>query len=177
MALARGARFGPYEIADSIGAGGMGEVYRAVDTDLKRDVAIKVLPPAFVSDGDRLARFQREAEVLATLNHPNIAHVYGLQRADGVQALGNAGDDCVAATRLAVPALAFLMLRDTGTGEIFGRATANVFAWSNIAVIISALLRRRLEEIGLGVELDPLLICRRYIYARRSSPAVWWAVC
>jgi Tol biopolymer transport system component len=87
MALARGARFGPYEIADSIGAGGMGEVYRAVDLELKRDVAIKVLPPSFVTDGDRLARFQREAEVLAALNHPNVAHIYGLQKTDGMQAL------------------------------------------------------------------------------------------
>jgi serine/threonine protein kinase len=87
MALARGARFGPYEIADCIGAGGMGEVYRALDTDLKRDVAIKVLPPSFLTDSDRLARFQREAEVLAALNHPNIAHVYGVHRTDGVHAL------------------------------------------------------------------------------------------
>ena len=87
MALARGARFGPYEIVDSIGVGGMGEVYRAVDTVLKRHVAIKVLPPSFLTDADRLARFQREAEVLAALNHPNIAHLYGLEKADGVHAL------------------------------------------------------------------------------------------
>jgi len=83
MALTPGTRFGPYEIAAAIGAGGMGEVYRARDTSLKRDVAIKVLPAALANDTDRLARFQREAEVVASLNHPNIAHVYGLERGDG----------------------------------------------------------------------------------------------
>jgi serine/threonine protein kinase len=87
MSLALGARFGPYEVTDSIGSGGMGEVYRAVDRSLKRDVAIKVLPASFASDADRLARFQREAEVLAALNHPSIAHVYGLETAGGVHAL------------------------------------------------------------------------------------------
>jgi serine/threonine protein kinase len=80
MSLVSGTRLGSYEILSALGAGGMGEVYRARDTRLKRDVAIKVLPRAFAQDPDRLARFQREAEVLATLNHPNIAHVYGLDR-------------------------------------------------------------------------------------------------
>src|SRR6476659_266167 len=70
-----------------IGVGGMGEVYRATDTNLKRSVAIKVLPSALASDVERLARFQREAEVLALLSHPNIAAVYGLERAGGVTAL------------------------------------------------------------------------------------------
>jgi eukaryotic-like serine/threonine-protein kinase len=79
MALAVGARLGPYEILSAIGAGGMGEVYRARDTKLKRDVALKVLPEAFASNVDRMARFQREAEVLASLNHPNIAHLYGVE--------------------------------------------------------------------------------------------------
>jgi len=79
MTLTSGARVGPYEIFSALGAGGMGEVDRARDTRLKRDVAVKVLPDAFASDPDRLARFQREAEVLATLNHPNIAAVYGLE--------------------------------------------------------------------------------------------------
>ena len=81
MTLGPGARLGPYEIVALIGAGGMGEVYRARDTRLKRDVAIKVLSDAFAQDPDRLARFQREAELLATLNHPNIAAVYGLEQA------------------------------------------------------------------------------------------------
>ena len=79
MSLERGTRLGPYEIESVLGAGGMGEVYRAHDTRLKRDVAIKVLPAAFAQDPDRIARLQREAEVLATLNHPNIAAVYGFE--------------------------------------------------------------------------------------------------
>ena len=74
--LSAGTRLGPYEILAPLGAGGMGEVYRARDTKLKREVAIKVLPEAFSHDADRLARFQREAELLATLNHPNVAAVY-----------------------------------------------------------------------------------------------------
>ena len=72
LALTLGARIGPYEILSSLGAGGMGEVYRATDTNLKRVVAIKVLPESVAADKDRLARFQREAEVLASLNRPNI---------------------------------------------------------------------------------------------------------
>ena len=83
MALNPGTRFGPYEIVEKIGAGGMGEVYRATDTVLKRDVAVKVLPASFANDRDRLDRFQREAEVLASLNHPNIAQIYGLEKTDG----------------------------------------------------------------------------------------------
>ena len=87
MALTPGVRFGCYEILDAIGVGGMGEVYRARDTKLHRDVAIKVLPDAVAHDPDRIARFRREAQVLASINHPNIAHVCGLEEADGVAAL------------------------------------------------------------------------------------------
>jgi eukaryotic-like serine/threonine-protein kinase len=87
MALAPGTRLGSYEITGGIGAGGMGEVYRARDTKLDRDVAIKVLPELFATDIDRLARFEREAKTLAALNHPNIAQVFGLEHADGVRAL------------------------------------------------------------------------------------------
>ena len=79
MSFAAGTRFGSYELTSAIGAGGMGEVYRATDTRLKRQVAIKVLPASVASDGDRLARFQREAEVLAALNHPGIAAIYGIE--------------------------------------------------------------------------------------------------
>src|ERR1700736_2095041 len=79
MILEPGVRVGPYEILAPIGAGGMGEVYRARDTKLKRDVALKVLPEAFARDRERMARFQREAEVLAALNHPNIAAIYGVE--------------------------------------------------------------------------------------------------
>ena len=87
MALALGTRLGPYEITALIGMGGMGEVYQATDTNLKRTVAIKVLPDALAADPERLARFQREAEVLASLNHPNIAAIHGLERAAGLIAL------------------------------------------------------------------------------------------
>src|SRR6266852_4998890 len=79
MPLSVGTRLGPYEILAPIGAGGMGEVYRARDTKLKRDVALKVLSEAFARDPGRMARFQREAEVLASLNHPNISHIYGVE--------------------------------------------------------------------------------------------------
>src|SRR5438477_12807107 len=76
MPLAPGTRLGPYEIVAPLGAGGMGEVYRARDARLGRDVAIKALPAAFAADLERLARFQREAQTLASLNHPNIAAIY-----------------------------------------------------------------------------------------------------
>jgi serine/threonine protein kinase len=80
MRLSPGTRIGPYEIAALIGAGGMGEVYRATDTNLKRTVAIKVLPDSLATNTERLARFQREAEVLASLNHPNIAQIHGFEQ-------------------------------------------------------------------------------------------------
>ena len=79
MALSSGSRLASYEIVAPLGAGGMGEVYRARDTKLNRDVAIKVLPDEFAADADRLARFSREAQVLASLNHPNIAAIYGIE--------------------------------------------------------------------------------------------------
>src|SRR5256885_8634376 len=79
MPLSAGARLGPYEVQSALGAGGMGEVYRARDSRLRREVAIKILPEAFAGDPDRIARFQREAELLAALNHPNIACGYGVE--------------------------------------------------------------------------------------------------
>ena len=87
MPLAAGTSLGHYTITAPLGAGGMGEVYRARDTKLDRDVALKVLPEAFTSDPERLARFEREAKVLASLNHPHIGHIYGLEEADGIKAL------------------------------------------------------------------------------------------
>lgn len=87
MSIAAGTKLGPYEIVSAIGAGGMGEVYRAHDTKLNRDVALKILPEAFTSDADRLARFTREAQTLASLNHPHIAQIYGLEESAGVRAL------------------------------------------------------------------------------------------
>ena len=83
MPILPGRRLGPYEILSAIGAGGMGEVYRAHDTKLGRDVAIKVLPEAFANDPERLSRFQREAKMLAALNHPNIATIHGLEQSGG----------------------------------------------------------------------------------------------
>ena len=87
MALHPGTTLGSYSVTAKIGEGGMGEVYRARDTKLDRDVALKVLPQAFTDDPDRLARFEREAKVLASLNHPNIGHIYGLEEAEGQKAL------------------------------------------------------------------------------------------
>jgi len=96
LALTPGTRLGAYDITAPIGEGGMGQVYRATDAKLKRQVAIKVLAPSLAGDADRLARFQREAEVLASLNHPNIAAIYGLEESGGITALVMelvAGDD------------------------------------------------------------------------------------
>src|SRR5260221_9232740 len=87
MALTAGTRLGPYEITAPLGAGGMGEVYRATDTKLGRQVALKVLSAALAADAQYIVRFQREAQVLASLNHPNIAAIYGLEDSGGVRAL------------------------------------------------------------------------------------------
>jgi eukaryotic-like serine/threonine-protein kinase len=87
MTLAPGTRLGPYEILTPLGAGGMGEVYRATDTKLGREVAIKVLPETFAADPERMARFEREAKVLASLNHPNIGAIYGLEHSSQTRAL------------------------------------------------------------------------------------------
>src|SRR5215217_1771057 len=85
--LSDGTMIGPYRIDRRLGAGGMGEVYRAHDTRLGRDVAIKVLPPLFTADADRLVRFEREARLLASLNHPNIAAIYGIEEHGGMTGL------------------------------------------------------------------------------------------
>ena len=87
MSLSAGTHLGPYEILARIGAGGMGEVYRARDNRLKRDVALKVLPEAIARDTQRMARFERQAQLLASLNHPNIAALYGVEDSGGGRAL------------------------------------------------------------------------------------------
>ena len=87
MALTVGSRLGHYDVTALIGEGGMGQVYQATDTKLNRQVALKILPEAFATDPDRLARFQREAQVLASLNHPNIAAIHGLEDSEGTKAL------------------------------------------------------------------------------------------
>ena len=92
MSLQAGHKLAHYEILEPIGKGGMGEVYRARDGKLGRDVAIKVLPDEFAQDEERLRRFQREAKVLASLNHPNIASIYGLEQSDETHYLVSFGD-------------------------------------------------------------------------------------
>ena len=87
MSLAEGTRIGAYQILGPLGAGGMGEVYRATDTRLGRDVALKVLPEAVAHDADRLARFEREARMVAALNHPNIVTLYSIEEAGGIRFL------------------------------------------------------------------------------------------
>jgi serine/threonine protein kinase len=87
MSFPLGSRLGPYEIVAPLGAGGMGEVYRARDTKLNRDVALKMSPAAFIHDPERLARFRREAQVLASLNYPHIGAIYGLDEANNTQFL------------------------------------------------------------------------------------------
>src|SRR5258708_20034340 len=87
MSLRIGQQLGSYEIASLLGRGGMGEVYQARDTKLKREVAIKILPVEFSRDPERVSRFQREAEVLASLNHPNIATIHGVEEARGLRFL------------------------------------------------------------------------------------------
>src|SRR5207244_11304999 len=85
MPLSEGSRIGPYEVVAPLGAGGMGEVWRARDPRLGRDVAIKALPEAFAPDPERLARFERAAKLLASLNHPNIGSIYGLEESEGLR--------------------------------------------------------------------------------------------
>jgi serine/threonine protein kinase len=94
MPLTSGTRLGVYEVLSAIGAGGMGEVYKARDTRLNRDVAVKVLPNVVAADPERLARFEREAQLLAALNHPNIAQVYGLE--DSIPSTAQGQAPCLA---------------------------------------------------------------------------------
>ena len=88
MALEVGTRLGHYDVTSLLGEGGMGQVWQATDTQLNRQVALKILPDAFAADPDRLARFEREAKVLASLNHPNIATIYGIEESESTRAHG-----------------------------------------------------------------------------------------
>ena len=87
MALSPGTRLGHYNVTALLGEGGMGQVWQATDTQLNREVALKILPDVFAADPDRLARFKREAQILASLNHPNIAAIYGIEESDDTRAL------------------------------------------------------------------------------------------
>jgi serine/threonine protein kinase len=100
MAVSAGTRLGPYAIVAPLGAGGMGEVYRARDTKLERDVAIKILPELLAAEPDRIARFEREVKTLAALNHPHIAAIYGVEEASGIE--GAAGDQRAASPTITV---------------------------------------------------------------------------
>ena len=119
MALSEGTKIGPYEVIGLIGQGGMGEVWQGRDTKLDRDVALKVLPEAFTSDPDRLARFEREAKVLASLNHPNIGSIYGLEEAEGVRALVL---ELVEGPTLADPCRPHAGAGDGRRSDLFGRS-------------------------------------------------------
>ncbi|TDI27277.1 MAG: hypothetical protein E2P06_00895 [Acidobacteria bacterium] len=88
MSLSTGTRLGHYDVTSLLGEGGMGQVWQATDTQLNRQVALKILPDAFAADPDRLARFEREAKVLASLNHPNIATIYGIEESESTRAHG-----------------------------------------------------------------------------------------
>ncbi len=109
MPLSPGTRLGVYEVVEKIGAGGMGDVYRARDTKLDRDVALKVLPDLFANDPERLARFQREAKVLASLNHPNIGSIYGLEEAEPSTAEGAGSGQALVLELIEGPTLADLI--------------------------------------------------------------------
>ena len=106
--IAPGTRLGPYEVSAQIGEGGMGVVYRATDSRLGREVAVKILPETFAHDPERMARFEREAKTLASLNHPNIAQVYGFEKWNDTYALVMelVGDQCVVRERSSGPAAA-----------------------------------------------------------------------
>ena len=114
MSLTPGTRLGPYEVTAQIGVGGMGEVYKATDTNLKRAVAIKVLPASVAADAERLARFQREAEVLASLNHPNTAQIHGLEKSDPSPGSGQAAIRALVMELVEGPTLADRIRRPEG---------------------------------------------------------------
>ena len=143
MSLEPGSRLGAYEIVSLLGAGGMGEVYRAKDTRLKREVAIKVLPDAFASDPDRLARFQREAELLATLNHPNIGSVYGFEQTDPSTGSGQAS------------AIVLELIEGDTLADRIQRGPLQVKAALNIALQIAEALEAAHERGVIHRDLKP----------------------
>jgi dipeptidyl aminopeptidase/acylaminoacyl peptidase len=130
MTIAAGARIGPYEITAPLGQGGMGEVYKARDGRLQRDVAIKVLPPLFASDPERMARFEREAQVLAALNHPNIAQIHGVEENTGVRVSPD-GRWVAYETTSTGPSHVFVMSTDGGGPVQVSARTAEVPRWSH----------------------------------------------
>ena len=171
MPLTVGTRLGPYEIVSPIGAGGMGEVYRARDTKLNRDVAIKVLPELFADDADRLARFKREAHTLAALNHPNIAQIYGLEEQGRVRALvmelvdGLTLDECIRAD-----------VGDARGCQTFGRLTESLAIARQIAEALEAaheqgIVHRDLKPANVKVRPDGTVKVLDFGLAKASSAA------
>jgi serine/threonine protein kinase/Tol biopolymer transport system component len=146
MSLSPGTRLGPYEILAPLGAGGMGEVYRARDARLGRDVAIKILPDAFVADAERLARFEREAQVLASLNHPHVAAIYGIEDAPST--------DSAQAGRLR--ALVLELVEGPTLAEHLVRLKADTTGTGAVASVVSGFSRA-------GMPIDEVLAIARQI--------------
>jgi eukaryotic-like serine/threonine-protein kinase len=162
MSLSAGTLLGTYEILALIGTGGMGEVYRARDTRLKRDVAIKVLPTAWAHDSDRLARFHREAELLATLNHPNIAAIYGFEEANGVKAL--------VLELVEGPTLADRLMRPLTLREAV--STARQIAEALDAAHERGIVHRDLKPANIKVRQDGAVKVLDFGLAKALEPAV-----
>ncbi len=182
MSLTPGARLGPYEILAAIGAGGMGEVYKARDTRLNRDVAIKILPEHFAADADRVARFQREAQVLASLNHPHIAAIYGLEEAPSTASTGSgqahsAGSGQASSGQAVVRALVLELVDGLTLSEVIAMAVDHAPSGSEARQAVTALSPERrgwgpgaVREVGphgkvrkAGLSLDEALPIARQI--------------
>src|SRR5271167_178203 len=146
MALAAGTKLGSYEVVAQIGAGGMGEVYLAHDSKLGRDVAIKVLPEAFAHDPERLSRFQREAKTLASLNHPNIAHIYGLEE--------NAGSSYLVMELVPGDTIADRIKRDGAYSMVEALAIAKQMAEALEAAHEKGIVHRDLKPANVKVTPD-----------------------
>ncbi|MGH9385419.1 MAG: serine/threonine-protein kinase, partial [Vicinamibacterales bacterium] len=170
MAIGPGTRVGPYEVTALIGEGGMGLVYRATDTNLKRTVAIKVLPDAVAADSERLARFQREAEVLARLNHPNIAQIHGLERSDSSPGSGQAGIRALVMEFVEGPTLADRI--DQGPiplGEAL--AIARQIAEAMEAAHELGIIHRDLKPANIKVRPDGMVKVLDFGLAKALAPA------
>ncbi len=145
MPLNVGDRVGPYEIAGELGAGGMGIVLRARDTKLNRDVALKVLPNAFANDPEHLARFEREAQLLASLNHPNIAGIYGFEQDDS----GGAKALVLELVDIKLTCDGTVKVLDFGLAKAFAPDASNAAAGASMSPTIS--LTAHATQMGMGI--------------------------